>query len=141
MLIRMLGVSAFLAAASLFHPAAAQVAGDPVKGLTHAQQVCARCHAIRQGDKHSPNPLAPSFDSIANASGVTGMALAAALHSTHENMPNFVLPVTERNNVIAYILSLKNERQGGLRENKRILSQSLWRRRISSLRIGMASTS
>jgi mono/diheme cytochrome c family protein len=113
MLARILVLSVLFVAAA---PLRAQDGGDPAKGLIHAQQVCSQCHAIRQGDKRSPNPLAPSFETIANSSGVTGMSLAAFLHSTHENMPNFVLSVTDRNNLIAYILSLKLERQGMVRK-------------------------
>ncbi len=115
MLTRILAISALFATVSASYPAFAQESGDPAKGLIHAQQVCAQCHAIRQGDKLSPHPLAPSFETIANTSGVTGMSIAASLHSTHENMPNFVLSRTDMNNVIAYILSLKRERQGMIR--------------------------
>ena len=114
MLTRILMLSALFATVS--YSTSGQEAGDPAKGFIHAQQVCAQCHAIRGGNKLSPNPLAPSFETIANTSGVTGMSLAASLHSTHENMPNFVLSKTDRNNVIAYILSLKRERQGMIRE-------------------------
>jgi len=114
---RIIALSVVFATTSAFCPARAQEAGDETSGLKHAQKVCAQCHAIRQGDKHSPNPLAPSFDAIANMSGVTGMSLAAFLHSVHENMPNFVLSERDRNNVIAYILSLKNERESTIREN------------------------
>jgi mono/diheme cytochrome c family protein len=116
MLTRILALSALFVTVSASYPAFAQETGVPAKGLIHARQVCAQCHAIRQGDKRSPNPLAPGFEAIANTSGVTGMSLAASLHSTHENMPNFVLSVTDRNNVIAYILSLRRERQGMVRK-------------------------
>jgi len=115
MLTRILALSAIFGTVIASYPVFAQEAGDPSSGFNHAQQVCAGCHAIRQGDKRSPNPLAPSFEAIANTPSVTGISLAAALHSTHENMPNFVLSRTDRTNVIAYILSLKNEREGMIR--------------------------
>ncbi|MGO9483269.1 MAG: c-type cytochrome [Rhodomicrobium sp.] len=108
MLMRILALSTLLA--STLCTAGAQEPGDLAKGLSYAQQVCAVCHAIRQGDEHSPTPLAPSFGAIANSSGVTGISLGAILHSVHENMPNFVLAANERDNIIAYILSLKRER-------------------------------
>ena len=108
MLTRVLTLSTLLASTS--GTAGAQEPGDPAKGLNYAQQVCAQCHYIRKGDQFSPNPLAPNFEAIANASGVTGISLAAILHSTHENMPNFVLSANERDNIVAYILSLKHER-------------------------------
>ena len=115
MLTRILAVSAIFGNIIASYPVFAQEAGDPSSGFSHAQRVCAGCHAIRKGDNHSPNPLAPSFEAVANTSGVTGISLEAALHSVHENMPNFVLSTTDRTNVIAYILSLKNEREGMLR--------------------------
>jgi len=90
--------------------AKAQESGDPVSGFNYARQTCATCHAIRKGDRMSPRPDAPSFEDIAGAPGVTGISLAAVLHSVHENMPNFSLPVREGDDIIAYILTLKQER-------------------------------
>jgi mono/diheme cytochrome c family protein len=110
MLIRILALSALLSAANISAVAAAEEPGDPSKGAAYAQKVCAQCHAIRRGDNFSPNALAPSFERIANTSGMTGISLAATLHSSHENMPNFVLSLGERDNIIAYILSLKEQR-------------------------------
>ncbi len=110
MLIRILMVGALFATAHISYVAGAEEPGDPSKGAVYAQKVCAQCHAVRKGDNFSPNPLAPTFDAIANTSGMTGISLAATLHSTHENMPNFVLSLNERDNIIAYILSLKQER-------------------------------
>src|SRR5271157_638381 len=110
MLTRILALSAIFGNIIASYPVFAQEGG-----FSHAQRVCAECHAIRKGDNHSPNPLAPSFEAIANTSGVTGISLEAALHSVHENMPNFILSTTDRTNVIAYILSLKNEREGMIR--------------------------
>ena len=107
MLIRNLAMAAISAALVASHAARAQEPGDPEAGGAYAKQVCAQCHAIREGDNFSPNPKAPSFETIANTSGVTGISLAAGLHSVHENMPNYVLAANERDNLIAYILGLK----------------------------------
>jgi mono/diheme cytochrome c family protein len=107
MFARILATFAMSAVAS--HTALAQEPGDAGKGLAYATQVCAQCHAVRAGDKFSPNLKAPSFEGIANTSGVTGISLAATLHSVHENMPAFVLSMDERDNIIAYILSLKSQ--------------------------------
>jgi mono/diheme cytochrome c family protein len=100
-------LAAFAMSAVVSHTALAQEPGDAGKGLAYATEVCAQCHAVRPGDKFSPNPKAPGFEDIANTSGVTGISLAASLHSIHENMPAFVLSMNERDNIIAYILSLK----------------------------------
>ena len=86
--------------------AGAQQPGDPLKGAAVAQSVCAQCHAVRNGELRSPNPMAPSFSNLAKWPGMTDMALLAWLQSSHPVMPNIVLHDDERNNVITYILSL-----------------------------------
>ena len=87
--------------------AGAQQPGDPLKGAKLAQSVCAQCHAVRNGQLRSPNPMAPSFPNLAKWPGMTDTALRAWLQSSHAAMPNIILDDGERNNVIAYILSLK----------------------------------
>lgn len=82
--------------------------GDAGSGLAYAQQACASCHAVRKGDRTSPNPLAPSFEATANTTGVTALSLATHLRSVHESMPSFTLSANAQDNVIAYILSLKH---------------------------------
>jgi mono/diheme cytochrome c family protein len=107
MVIRLLAITAILAGAWAPHAVLAQEPGDAEKGLAYASQVCAQCHALQRGDLYSPMPKAPAFEEIANSAGVTGISLAAILHSVHENMPSFVLSEAGRDNIIAYILSLK----------------------------------
>jgi hypothetical protein len=51
--------------------------------------------------------LAPPFDRIANVPGMTAMALNNFLQSSHETMPNIMVPPDEKWHLIAYILSLK----------------------------------
>jgi mono/diheme cytochrome c family protein len=91
---------------SLSLPAQAQDQGDAKKGLKLAQGVCAECHAIR-GQGRSPEKEAPSFVKLANTPGVNAMALYVALQTSHKQMPNLTLPRNERDDVVAYILSLK----------------------------------
>jgi mono/diheme cytochrome c family protein len=81
--------------------------GDQRLGLTFALANCAECHAVREGQNTSPNSNAPSFTSVANSQGMTGRALAVWLQTSHPSMPNFVVPVEDRDNVIAHIMSLK----------------------------------
>src|ERR1035441_3782771 len=87
--------------------AGAQQPGDPLKGAKLAQSVCAQCHAVRNGQLRSPNPMAPSFSNIAKWPGMTEITLRAWLLSSHPLMPNIILDDDARNNVIIYILSLK----------------------------------
>ena len=86
---------------------AAQEVGSVGRGIALAQQVCARCHAVQRQQAQSPNESAPSFQEIASTPGMTAIALSAALSTSHRTMPNIVLELDERIDIIAYILSLK----------------------------------
>ena len=88
-------------------PALAQEA-DVRAGLTVAQNTCAACHAIREGQQ-SANANAPPFDKIASVPGMTPIALQASLQTSHRSMPNLILSTEDRRNVIAYILSLQTK--------------------------------
>ncbi|MGE0054470.1 MAG: cytochrome C [Hyphomicrobium sp.] len=95
--------------AVLSHGAAkAQDPGDPARGLAYAKRVCAECHGVGANDKESPNAAAPTFGAVANTSGMTGRALVVWMESPHPSMPQLIVPVDDRNDLIAYILGLKD---------------------------------
>jgi hypothetical protein len=52
---------------------------------------------------------APSFFEIAKQRRVTAFYLRAFFRTPHKNMPDLILPRGERDDVIAYILSLKSK--------------------------------
>ena len=85
----------------------AQQIGSVQEGRQLAREVCAECHAIDNAADGSTNPNAPSFKVIANTPGMTSAALTVALQTTHVTMPNFVVKGDALQNIIAYILSLK----------------------------------
>ena len=85
----------------------AQAVGDPQRGLVMAQQVCSECHAVQRGEVPSPNSRAPTFTELATAPGMTNTALSVALTTPHAGMPMFTFTAEERQDVIAYILSLR----------------------------------
>jgi mono/diheme cytochrome c family protein len=85
----------------------AQEPGDSRAGLTFARANCAECHAIKDTEVKSPNPNAPTFASVAKTPGMTGRALAVWLQTSHPTMPNFLVAEKDRDNVIAYIMSLQ----------------------------------
>ena len=82
--------------------------GNPQAGLAEARQVCSECHAIQKGQVRSPNSKSPTFVELATAPGMTATALLVALTTPHAGMPMFILTTERRENVIAYILSLKD---------------------------------
>ena len=85
----------------------AQTLGDPQKGRAVAQQFCAECHAIEKGNVPSPNSEAPSFTVVASTPGMTAMALNVFFQTPHRAMPNLILKTDQKNDIIAYIMSLK----------------------------------
>jgi mono/diheme cytochrome c family protein len=101
------GAVAAVVIALLPHCAKAEEPGDPRSGLPFALKNCAECHAVRSTDDKSPNPQAPSFASVAGTRGITGRALAVWLQTSHPTMPNLVISKQDRDDIIAYIMSLK----------------------------------
>ena len=84
----------------------AQAIGDPKQGLALAQQTCSPCHATVAEQDRSPNAQAPRFVDLAAASGMTNAALLVALTTPHAGMPMFTFTKEQRDDIIAYILSL-----------------------------------
>ena len=82
--------------------------GSVQEGRRLAREVCAECHAIDNAGGGSTDPNAPTFKVIANTPGMTSAALTSAgLQTTHMTMPNFVMKGDASQDIIAYILSLK----------------------------------
>jgi mono/diheme cytochrome c family protein len=103
----MLLTAAIASAAVPTVPGQAQETGQPGRGLELARQLCAQCHAVEKQQARSPNVNAPRFQVIASVPGMTAIALAAALNTSHRTMPNIMLAADERADIIAYILTLK----------------------------------
>ncbi len=100
---------ALLLVAGLAASAHAQEIGDASAGLAYAKKDCASCHGVLANEQISPLPQAPTFQAAADTPGMTATALAVWLQSSHPTMPNIVLSETNRDNVIAYITSLKRK--------------------------------
>lgn len=77
-------------------------------GHVLAQRMCAECHAVQPGQLVSPNPFAPSFETIANTRGMSAAALWVALHSSHRHMPNIILRPDDTRAIVAYILTMQD---------------------------------
>lgn len=83
--------------------------GDARRGLAYAQQNCSGCHAVDSRQEPPVRGIA-TFRQIANAPGMTALALAVWFQSPHPNMPNLILAPSDRDDVIAYITSLREAR-------------------------------
>jgi mono/diheme cytochrome c family protein len=89
-------------------PAAQAVeTATPQQGLAVARERCSFCHGVEQGDEFSSNPLAPTFQMIADTPGMTATALSATLRSTHEMMPDLIVSSEEIAALSAYLATLK----------------------------------
>lgn len=92
--------------------ARAEELGNAEKGLEYARAHCAECHAVEAAkEDFSPNPDAPAFTAVADTPGMTARALAVWLETSHPTMPDLILPIEARDNVIAYVMSLKGKAQ------------------------------
>jgi mono/diheme cytochrome c family protein len=99
-------VVAALISGAQFSALAQPLEGNSLHGREIATKLCSSCHRVLPmtiSDKADP----PSFQSIANLPSTTGISLNVFLHSNHKNMPNLILAPTDSDDVIAYILSLK----------------------------------
>ena len=82
--------------------ASGQQVGDPVTGKALAESKCAECHASPDGSSH-----APAFSAIARMPSTTALGLNVFLQTSHPPMPNLTLGRSERDDLVAYILSLR----------------------------------
>lgn len=85
--------------------------GDPVQGRIHAERLCSDCHQIGPAPEPWTVMPGPPFASVVKTKGMTAMALAAWLQTSHPTMPNIMLRPDTRTDIIAYILSLKKREQ------------------------------
>jgi cytochrome c2 len=89
--------------------ASAQDLGDRQKGQAYARMVCSECHSVEKVQARSPNANAPAFAAVAATSGMTELALRTWLQTPHPTMPNLLLTDDQKDDVIAYLLSLKDK--------------------------------
>ena len=80
--------------------------GSPGEGRRLAQEQCSECHAIERGQAAITE--APSFSAVA-ASEHNARSIRIFLQTPHVTMPLIVLTDTEREDVAAYIMSLREE--------------------------------
>lgn len=84
--------------------------GDKDKGHAYAQKFCADCHPVEK-DENVLFGDVPSFQEVADSEGMSPRALAVWLRTSHPNMPDFIIPPDDIDNIIAYIMSLRTPKQ------------------------------
>ena len=97
-------------AASRATIAEAADSGNARKGLAYAQANCASCHNVLKNAASSPNRKATPFQAIANTPGMSVTALTVWSRTSHPTMPNLVIEPTDMDDLIAYILSLRERK-------------------------------
>lgn len=103
------GIPLLIALLSLTFVAPARGAGpDSDRGRAFAQANCARCHAIGAADE-SPLVKAPPFRTLHKRYPVEQLqeALAEGIRTAHPQMPQFELTVSQIDDLIAYLKSLR----------------------------------
>ena len=82
---------------------AQSVSGNPLIGRQTAATLCVPCHQIGETRRDG----APSFVDVARMPSTTALSLKVFLRSNHKDMPNLIIPDAQTDDLIAYILSLK----------------------------------
>lgn len=101
-------VAALTAHVALSAVAHAQQLGNAEEGLAYARAHCGECHGVEAArEDFSPNADAPDFSEVANTPGMTERAIVVWLQTSHPTMPNLIIPANARDNLVAYIMSLK----------------------------------
>jgi mono/diheme cytochrome c family protein len=83
---------------------------DARKGLRYAQKACAACHNVSESSAPSPNSKAPPFKLVANLPGASLAGLTEWSRTPHSSMPNLIVEPNDMDDVIAYILTLKDRK-------------------------------
>ncbi len=89
-------------------PAAAQQLGDPAAGQRLAEMWCGNCHVIGPNVVGPGSDAVPTFPTIARRPSTTAMALRVFLQTPHARMPDIQMSREQIDDVIAYILSLRD---------------------------------
>ena len=87
--------------------AQAQEAGDAAVGRRLAEAWCGNCHVLDTSHQATATG-APSFASVAANRAITPLSLRVFFQSPHERMPDLHLSNSEMDDLIAYILSLRD---------------------------------
>ncbi|MBM3549465.1 MAG: cytochrome c [Alphaproteobacteria bacterium] len=82
--------------------------GSVVDGRELALRICSDCHVVSPRQTRSPTDAAPPFSERARDPAITPLSLRVFLQTPHARMPDLSLTRSEIDDLIAYILSLRN---------------------------------
>jgi mono/diheme cytochrome c family protein len=86
----------------------AQEGAQRERGLELSQKLCRTCHLVSPGQRGPVPDGIPSFMAMAERPGLDARSIEAALLApTHPLMPDPPLDHRQRQDVVAYILSLR----------------------------------
>jgi mono/diheme cytochrome c family protein len=88
--------------------------GDPDAGHRMAKEICSACHVVETGQAVNPGVGAPDFQTVADNPAFTELALRVFFRTPHHRMPNITLSLIEENDIISYILSLREAGRGSI---------------------------
>ena len=88
-------------------PAMAQGLGDLDEGHRLATLWCSSCHVVDRAAQSGTSTGAPPFPAIAQNKALTPLSLQVFLQTPHDRMPDLHLTRNESDDLIAYILSLR----------------------------------
>ncbi len=103
-------VAASLALLLIPAAASARVRLDLDLGHALARAWCATCHAVEPGQRTGPFAGVPSFTAIAHQPSTSAASLRAWLVTAHRDMPDVKLKPEEIDEVVDYILRLREEK-------------------------------
>ena len=86
--------------------------GDIAAGHSFARAACSACHAVDAEQQRPPRRIVigRAFRNIANTRNMTATALRRFLMTSHLKMQNPIVTPEQMADVIAYILSLRSDR-------------------------------
>jgi mono/diheme cytochrome c family protein len=88
----------------------AEEPGNAAAGRRLAQRWCSDCHQMDgESGRVESHIEAPNFMEIAKEPSITPLSLRVFFQTNHENMPNLHISPTEADNLVAYIMSLKQK--------------------------------
>ena len=80
---------------------------DVTRGHELARAWCADCHGVERGQLKGPRAGVPSFAAIVDHPATTELTARAFLQTPHPTMPNLKLSPAEIDEIVAYIMSLR----------------------------------